>query len=342
MKLYFIYGMDNKCLDMINFKSQKIKELAFLSGFDLCGITTPEIIPEAKDSYSKWLENNYHGEMEWLSKNIKRRTDPSLLIENSKSIIMLGINYYQPNSDEIPSDYGRVSRYARGKDYHKVIKKKTENLIFKIMSLIEPGLDVNDKELKEKSRKYFRWFVDYGPFVERPYAAKADLGFIGKNGMLISREFGSWIFLSEIITSIEIDIEDDQKINHGRCGKCTKCIDACPTSAIIEDGLLDATKCISYLTIERPSEIPDDLKQKMGKLIFGCDICQEVCPHNGRAVETTHKEFMPDKGVGEFLNARTILKLQSREDFLKLTAGTPLVRPKLENLQRNAKIVLGD
>ena len=325
---------------MIKFESQRIKELAFSSGFDLCGITTLEIIPEAKTSYLKWLAKNYHGEMEWLNRNVERRTDPSLLLENGKSIIMLGINYYQPNSDEIPKDYGRVSRYARGRDYHKVIKKKTENLIYKIMSIIEPGLDVKDKELQDKSRKYFRWFVDYGPFVERSYAAKAGLGFIGKNGMLINRQFGSWIFLAEIITSLEIDIDDELKVNHGRCGECTKCIDACPTGAIIEDGVLDATKCISYLTIEKPSNIPEKLKPKMDNLIFGCDICQEVCPHNGRAIETTHKEFMPDKGVGEFLNAKTILKLQSREDFLKITAGTPLVRPKLENLQRNAKIVL--
>ncbi|MEA1981316.1 MAG: tRNA epoxyqueuosine(34) reductase QueG [candidate division Zixibacteria bacterium] len=326
---------------MIKFESKRIKELAFSSGFDLCGITTPEIIPEAKENYQKWLAKNYHGEMEWLNRNVERRTNPSLLIENAKSVIMLGLNYYQPNADEIPKDYGRVSRYARGKDYHKIIKKKIENLIFKMMLAIEPGLDVNDKKLREKSRRYFRWFVDYGPFVERSYAAKAGLGFIGKNGMLINKQFGSWIFLAEIISSLEITIDDEVNVNHGRCGTCTKCIDACPTSAIIEDGILDATKCISYLTIEKPSDIPEELTPKMGKLIFGCDICQEVCPHNGRAIETTHKDFMSDKGVGEFLNAKTILKLQSREDFLKLTAGTPLVRPKLDNLQRNAKIVLG-
>ena len=323
-------------------ESKRIKELAFTVGFDLCGITTPEIIPEAKESYQKWLANNYHGEMEWLNRNIERRTNPSLLIENAKSVIMLGLNYYQPNILEIPEEHGRVSRYARGKDYHKVIKKKTENLIYKMMSIIEPGLDVNDKELREKSREYFRWFVDYGPFVERSYAAKAGLGFIGKNGMLINRQFGSWIFLAEIISSLEITIDDEVNVNHGRCGTCTKCIDACPTSAIIEDGILDATKCISYLTIEKPSDISEELKPKMGKLIFGCDICQEVCPHNNRAIETKHKEFLSAKGVGEFLNAKTILKLQSMEDFLKLTAGTPLVRPKLDNLQRNAKIVLGE
>ncbi len=325
---------------MVKMNSSKIKELAYACGFDLCGITVPDLIPEARDHYVKWLENNYQGEMDWLGKNVVRRTDPTMLMDNAKSIIMLGLNYYQEVSEKTPKGHGRVSRYARGKDYHKVIKKKIEHLIFKMMQSADPSIDKFDNESKAKAREQFKWWVDYGPFIERPYGAKAGLGYIGKNGMLINRQFGSWFFLAEIVTTIELESDDQWAVNHGKCGKCTRCIDACPTGAIIEDGVVDAKKCISYLTIERPTTIPEELKQKIGDKIFGCDICQDVCPHNGRAILTNHKEFDEQNGVGEFLKAKKVLALQSQEDFLKITAGTPLVRPKLVNLQRNAKIVL--
>lgn len=221
-----------------------------------------------------------------------------------------------------------MSRYARGKDYHKVIAKKTKALIRCL------------RETTSEEQARFRWFVDYGPMLERAFAEKAGLGYIGKNGMLISRQFGSWIFLSEILTDLEFEFDDQHAVNHGRCGTCRLCVDACPTRAIIADQVVDATKCISYLTIERPTEIPKVLAEQMESLIFGCDICQEVCPHNGRAVVTKHEEFLPPNGVGEFLDANRVLSLQSREEFLRLAAGTPLTRPKLDGLKRNAQVVL--
>jgi epoxyqueuosine reductase len=195
-------------------------------------------------------------------------------------------------------------------------------------------------KLEATAIQEFRWFVDYGPMLERAYAEKAGLGYIGKNGMLISRQFGSWLFLSDIITDLELAPDDPHATNHGRCGKCTRCIDACPTGAIIRDRVVDARRCISYLTIERPADISESLAAKMGSLIFGCDICQEVCPHNGRAVLTGHKDLLGGRGVGEFLDARRILQLETRGQFLDLAAGTPLMRPRLDNLKRNARIVL--
>lgn len=314
----------------------RIKELAYVSGFDLCGVASPEVIGEAKQRYEDWIAAGRGGEMGWLAKNIERRTSPGLLMLDTHSVVMLGLNYYQPNSASVPHDHGRVSRYARGRDYHKVIEKKTRAFIARLR------IELSRFSAESAEQLATKWWVDYGPLMERAYAATAGLGFIGKNSMLINRKFGSWIFLSEVVTNLELAPDDRFAINHGRCGTCTRCIDACPTQAIVADGVVDARRCISYLTIERPSSIPEGLAEKMGEMIFGCDICQEVCPHNGRALLTTHAEFLKPNGVGEFLNARTVVSLQTREDFLRLMAGTSLTRPRLKGLKRNAEIALGN
>jgi epoxyqueuosine reductase len=306
-----------------------IKQLAADSGFDLCGITTPDIIPGAKERYQQWLRQGYHGELDYMAKDPDRRSDPGRSMPNVKSVIMLGMNYYYPDSTpDVPHGKGRVSRYARGRDYHKVIRQNTKSLIRRIRY-----------RLDKTTNREFRWFVDYGPMLERAYAEKAGLGFIGRNGMFINRKFGSWVFLSEILTDLELAPDDPQAVNHGGCGRCRRCIDACPTGAIVEERVVDARRCISYLTIERPTEIPDDLARKMNSRIFGCDICQDVCPHNRRAKLSRHRDLNPEAGVGEFLDCDALLELGSREDFLELTAGTPLTRPRLEGLQRNAAIV---
>jgi epoxyqueuosine reductase len=308
--------------------SELVKRLAFAAGFDMGGITTPEVIPEARDRFRLWLERGYHAEMKWMARSAERRTDPAKLLESVRSIIMLGVNYYNPTHRERPAGYGRVSNYARGRDYHKIIKRKTLHLISRLEQQAAP--DKHD----------FFWYVDYGPMLERAYAAKAGLGFIGKNSMLINRQFGSYFFISEILTSLELVPDEPYGGNHGACGSCTLCIESCPTGAIVGDAEVDAGMCISYLTIERPGEISDELRRRMGSHIFGCDVCQQVCPYNRRAKPTRHKELLPSAGVGEFLDAHAVLRLRTRDDFLGMTAGTPLTRPKREGLQRNAHIVL--
>lgn len=309
--------------------SELVKKLAFICGFDMGAITTPEILVDDKDRLRQWLKRGDQGKMKWIEKSFEKRTDPSKVLKNVKSIIMLGINYYQPNSKDIPEGMGLVSRFARGKDYHKVIERKIKHLIVKLKN-----------NMGSNTSHEFYWYVDYGPMLEKAYAAKAGLGYIGKNGMLINRTFGSWFFLSEILTTVELEPDKPYNGNHGRCGKCRLCIDACPTGAILPERTIDSNKCISYLTIEHQSKINDNLSKKMSNMLFGCDICQDVCPHNGRAVLTRHKEFLPDKGVGEFIDVQEVLKMKTNEEFLELTAGTPLTRFKLSGLQRNAKIVL--
>ncbi len=331
LQLYF-FGIGTPTYYIIHMKlnGNRLKELAKLAGFDICGITTPDRLPESEKQFAKWVDKSYHGSMNWITKNQQRRFDPKELLENVKSVIILGLNYYHPNSESVPKGKGLVSRYARGKDYHKVIRKKTESLLYRI-----------DKECSGDYQH--KWWVDYGPFLERPYAEKAGLGYIGKNGMLITKQFGSWVFLSEILTTIEIEPDRPTDLEHGKCGTCTLCIDTCPTDAIISPRVVDSNKCISYLTIERPETIPDELASKFGAMVFGCDICQDVCPHNlSRQMLTTHKDFDYKSGVGEFLDLQEVLSLKDRDAFLKLTAGTPLTRPKEEGLKRNAKIALNN
>ncbi len=309
--------------------SNTVRQLAFEADFDLCGIALATLLESESERFAAWIADGHHGEMTYLADRPERRSDPDLVLKDARSVIVLGLNYYQPDTAETPPGHGRVSRYARGRDYHKVIERRSRDLIRRLEQ--EAGTD----EIAE-----FKWFVDFGPVLERAFAQRSGLGYIGRNSMLINRTFGSWVFLSEIITNLELAPDDPKAVRHGTCGTCTRCIEACPTGAIVADRVIDSRKCISYLTIERPSEIPQELAENMGDRIFGCDICQEVCPHNERRSKATrHEELRAESGVGEFLNAQSVLSMQSREEFLKLTAGTPLTRPKLEGLQRNAKIV---
>lgn len=294
--------------------SQSIKLLAQEAGFDLCGITSSDVIPEAQDRYKEWIKKGYHGSMKWLE-DTERRTDPRKVMFEAESVIMLAINYY--SSEETEADSQKIARYARGRDYHKTIHTKLKHF-YQLLKAAFP-------------KEMFRYYVDYGPFLERPYAEKAGLGFIGKNGLLITQEYGSYVFLAEMITSMQLE-HDAPGIR--RCGTCTRCHTSCPTQAFVADGMLDAKKCIAYHTIESKEEtIPEEISKKLSGWSFGCDVCQEVCPFNNRLrnKETTHPDLKPRysslDGMGE--------ALLDDEAFLKQFAGTPIMRSKRKGIIRN-------
>jgi len=313
--------------------AELIKTYAKSTGFDLCGITTPETPERDVARYKKWLAKGLHADLDYMERNVERRCAPALSQHGVRSIIMLALNYYQTDTEAVDSGYGRVARYARGRDYHKIFETRIRALLREIHTN-HPKLNI---------RENFKYFVDYGPFLERCYAEKAGLGYIGKNSMLITEEYGSWVMLAEILTTVELQPDEPNQKRHGHCGACQRCMLHCPTGAIIAPGVVDTSKCISYLTIEKRGEIEQELRAKIGDKIFGCDICQEVCPHNHpkqRSIRTDDNEFLPLAGVGEFINLQEILSLKSREEFLKLTAGTALTRPKLEGLRRNAEVCL--
>ncbi len=294
----------------------QVKQIAKQVGFDICGVTSPDIIPEAKARYIDWIKKGYHAEMHYLD-NIERRTNPRAVLEGAQSIIMLALNYYSAQDE---AEAYKIARYARGRDYHKVIAKKLKHMVLLLAELYPDHI--------------FKFFVDYGPFMERPYAEKAGLGFIGKNGNLITNEFGSWVFLSEIITTLPIGFDTPAE---RKCGNCTRCLDQCPTEAFVAPGMLDSAKCIAYQTIENKSEtIPQHIKEKQKGWAFGCDICQEVCPFNNklRNKETTHSDLVPRYVSFDPMES----SLESDEQFLEKYQGTPIMRAKRKGVRRNLDI----
>lgn len=329
-----------------SFKEQKITDFAKSIGFDLIGFSPVNTSKKAYKHFLNWLEMKFEGEMSYMSENerVKKRTSAKKLLLSASSVISLAVNYYHDQS-LLKENHGRIARFAFGRDYHKILSKKLKTL--------EAFLQ---KEFGAKTLSY----VDTGPLLERAFAVQAGLGFIGKNSCLITKEFGSWVLLCEIITDLKLanTAENPEQIPfftlNFSCGSCIRCINSCPTKAITKNKngqyFINANKCLSYLTIEykgslsklsKASKAISDLKKAItsSRRLFGCDICQEVCPHNCRAKISTHKEFFTPCLAGDSLNLKEILKIKSKKDFLHLFAGTSLMRAKLKGLKRTAKII---
>ncbi|MGI9535396.1 MAG: tRNA epoxyqueuosine(34) reductase QueG [Thermodesulfobacteriota bacterium] len=295
-------------------------------GFDLIGIAPVGDYPESQ-FYKKWLNKGYDATMTYMSKNQERRKDVRNIMPEAKSVISCAVNYntdYPYSISRKNSKRGWIARYAWGDDYHEVINDKLN----KLKNFIE-------KNLGDKSSS--RVYVDTGPVLERMYGKYSGIGWVGKNTCLINQEIGSWLFLGEIITSLEL--EYDNQVSD-RCGTCTKCIDECPTDAIREPYVLDSSRCISYLTIENKGEIPEKYRKDIGNNVFGCDICQDVCPWNNNAHTRADDSFLPREGLYQ-PDLRYLLDLE-QEEFSKIFKNSPVKRAKRKGIIRNVLIAIGN
>jgi len=291
-------------------------EKAKAVGFDLVGFAKAESLRKESEYLQQWLDKNYHAGMDYMSKNFDKRKDVRQILPEPKSVISLGLNYYTPHSYSNEETKGKVSRYAWGKDYHLIIWAMLDEL---------------EEELKKVNPQFeCISYVDTGPVMDKAWAVRSGLGWLGKHTNVINREIGSWFFIANIITNYEFDYSE-QIPNF--CGTCTACIDACPTNAIIKEYVVDANKCISYLTIENKNEISEKFNGKFDNWLFGCDICQDVCPWNQKfPVETLLKNFHPQNK--EF-KLDDILEMKE-EEFKEKFQTSPVKRAKLTGLKRNA------
>lgn len=299
-----------------------IKKRAHALGFTSIGIARAEAMTPEATRLREWLNLGYHGTMAYMENHFDKRTDPTLLVPGAKSVIVLTYNYFTEQEQSDPSA-PRISKYAYGRDYHKVIKKKLKLLFHSIQ--------------EEYGAVNGRYFVDSAPVLERDWAARSGVGWVGKNTLIIHPRHGSYFFLATMILDLDLDYDDPIK---DYCGTCTACIDACPTDAINSEGyLMDGSKCISYLTIELKDEIPKEFDGKMENWMYGCDICQEVCPWNRFSFEHDEPDFIPrvdllDMKFNDWQNL-------SEKQFDLLFKGSPVKRTKFKGLKRNIDFLCG-
>ncbi len=299
-------------------KTEYIKSRALANGFDACGIARAEELKEEKKHLNNWLCKGYHAGMKWMENHFDKRTNPQILVEGTKSIVVV-LKNYTPTFYPFENRKYKIARYALGVDYHKIVKKR----LLLLLKDIQENLDKNITG---------RCFVDSAPVMERVWAQKAGLGWIGKNSLLINRKLGSYFFIGEIFLNIELVYD---KPIHNMCGTCTYCIDSCPTGAIIQPGVIDANRCISYHTIENKTDISINIKNNLNGWIFGCDICQEVCPWNFRAKPHEELAFTPNKLLLHISDEE--LENLSEEKYLQIFNQSAVKRAKYPQLMRNIR-----
>lgn len=301
-------------------RSKLIKAKATELGFSSCGISKAEFLEEEAPRLEQWLNSGMHGTMQWMENHFDKRLDPTKLVPGAKSVISFTLNYF-PKKQQV-ADAPKLSKYAYGEDYHFVIKDKLKDML----SFIHDEIGEVDG----------RAFVDSAPVLDRVWAARSGLGWIGKHSLLLTKKEGSFFFIGELI--LDLDLEPDGPTTD-HCGSCTACIDACPTDAIIQPQVVDGSKCISYLTIELKEAIPASFKTQMDDWAFGCDVCQDVCPWNRFSKPTTEERFKPKEGLLE-MNREEWMDI-TEEVFKELFKRSAVKRTKLEGLKRNLKFLEG-
>ena len=301
-----------------------VLEKAKALGFDLVGFAKAEVLAEETAHLEEWLGRGYQSGMKYMERNIDKRKDIRNFFPEAKSVISLALNYYTPahHSDSFSS--GKISRYAWGKDYHLIIWDK--------LKILETQLSEIDPEFKSLS------YIDTGPVMDKAWAVRAGLGWQGKHTNIINPDLGSWFFIANIITNYDFGYSE---LITDHCGSCTACIDACPTHAIVDEYIVDSNKCISYLTIENKDEIPEEFKGKFDGWLFGCDICQDVCPWNIKFSEVCNiEEFRPAEGETE-ISLKSVIEMDE-DTFKRKYAVSPVKRTKLKGLTRNANFLLAE
>jgi epoxyqueuosine reductase len=303
-----------------NQQTRLIKHIATQLGFDYCGIAKAEFLEEDARRLEDWLTKGFHGNMQYMERHFDLRVDPTRLVPGAKSVITLLLNYFpaQQRNEKAP----KIAKYAYGKDYHEVIREKLNELIKQISLNIGT---ING-----------RCFVDSAPVLEKSWAQRSGLGWIGKNGNLINKQSGSFFFIATLITDLELAYDD--RFARDYCGTCTKCIDACPTDAILDEKVIDGSKCISYFTIELKEQlIPANMAGKFNDWMFGCDICQDVCPWNRFSKPSSEPAFTP---VSELLHfSLSDWEELTEESFKKIFRNSPLKRSKYSGIKRNLRFL---
>jgi epoxyqueuosine reductase len=300
--------------------SSEIKDYAHQLGLTKIGIAPAAALHPEGEFLRQWLALGYHGKLGYMERGEQRRADPRLILPSARSVISVALNYYTPDKHQDDSEIGKISRYAWGDDYHDVLGEKLEQLLAWIKS------QETDVEAK--------CYVDAGPMMDKAWAVRAGIGWLGKHSNVITRDHGSWIFLGEILINLELEYDNNPVPDF--CGTCTRCLDACPTKAIVAPYVVDSTLCISYGTIElKDEQLPTAIEQNLKNWIFGCDICQDVCPWNRFARETDEERFQPrEENIAPRLNE---LAEMSPAEFSQRYSGSPIKRAKHAGLLRNVK-----
>jgi len=300
-----------------------LKSTAAALGFEFCGIAKASFLEEEAPKLESWLNQNYHGKMGYLANHFDKRLDPTKLVPGAKTVVSLGYNYFPKEILPQREEDIKLAKYAYGDDYHDVIREKLHEF-----------LRILRQEIGEIDG---RAFVDSAPVMERQWAQKSGIGWIGKNSLLLNRSIGSFFFLAELI--IDLEVAPDTPMTRDYCGTCTRCIDACPTDAIVQPGVVDGSKCISYLTIELKDAIPAEFGGKMENWAFGCDICQDVCPWNRFAKPHQEPRFEPNAALNGFSD-RDWMEM-TEETFKQVFGKSAVKRAKFTGLKRNLDFLHG-
>ena len=311
--VFFPSMRDNRFMPLV---AEKIKAKALEIGFHKVGIARAEVLAAEGERLFEWLDRGYHGEMAWLEREPAKRTDPRLIFPEARSVVSVAMNYYTPAGHDTP---GKISRYAWGDDYHDIVKEKLRELL--------------DWIVAEVPNAAGKACVDTAPVMDKAWAVRSGIGWLGKHSNVITQDYGSWIFLGEILLNLELEY-DEPAVDH--CGSCTACLDACPTGAIVDEFVVDSNRCISYATIELRSEtLPPEIESNLNGWLYGCDICQDVCPWNRFEKPTDETRFVPRHGETSLdLDA---VELLTPEAYAERFRRSAMKRTKLAGLQRNAR-----